>query len=487
MSSELKQKTISGLSWSFVDNITTYGITFIIGIILARLLTPKEFGLIGMITIFISISESFINSGFSQAVIRKKNCTETDLSTVFYFNLIAGILLLGILMLAAPLISSFFSEPKLISLIRVLSFVLIIDALTMIQRTILTKRIDFKLQTKVSVISNLFAGAVGISMAYTGFGVWSLVARTLSQRGMNSFLLWIWNRWRPMLVFSKKSFSELFAFGSKLFVSGLIDTIYSNIYNLIIGKYFSAQELGFYTRADQFRNLPSKNLNSIISRVSYPVLSEMQDNPVKLKAGYKKLIKSTMFITFILMAGMAAVAEPMVISLIGEKWRPSIVYLQLLCFVGALYPLHALNLNMLNVQGRSDLFLRLEIIKKVLAIPTIIIGILWGIRVMILGMWFNSVFAYYLNSYYSGRLINYPVKEQLTDIVPSLLLALLMGIAVFITGMVIPIGYLPKLILQIIVGGLLTISASEIMKLESYLSIKGIIKEKLISVYNARR
>ncbi len=487
MPSQLKQKTISALSWSFVDNIATYGITFIIGIILARLLTPKEFGLIGMITIFIAISESFINSGFSQAVIRKKNCTETDLSTVFYFNLIAGILLLGILMLAAPLISSFFSEPKLISLIRVLSFVLIIDALTMIQRTILTKRIDFKLQTKVSVISNLFAGAVGISMAYTGFGVWSLVARTLSQRGMNSFLLWIWNRWRPMLVFSKKSFSELFAFGSKLFVSGLIDTIYSNIYNLIIGKYFSAQELGFYTRADQFRNLPSKNLNSIISRVSYPVLSEMQDNPVKLKAGYKKLIKSTMFITFILMAGMAAVAEPMVISLIGEKWRPSIVYLQLLCFVGALYPLHALNLNMLNVQGRSDLFLRLEIIKKVLAIPTIIIGILWGIRVMILGMWFNSVFAYYLNSYYSGRLINYPVKEQLTDIVPSLLLALLMGIAVFITGMVIPIGYLPKLILQIIVGGLLTISASEIMKLESYLSIKGIIKEKLISVYNARR
>ena len=483
----LRQRTISGLFWSFIDSFSNQGLIFIIGIILARLLSPREFGLIGMITVFIAVSESFINSGFSQAIIRKKNCTETDLSTVFYFNLFAGAFFLGILIITAPLISKFFSEPRLTSLIRVLSIVLIIDALTMVQRTTLTKRIDFKLQTKISVISTIFSGVVGISLAYKGFGVWSLVAKTISQRGMNSFLLWLWNRWRPLLVFSRQSFSEMFSFGSKLLISGLIDTIYRNIYNLVIGKYYSAQELGYYTRADQFRNLPSKNLNNIISRVSYPVLSQIQDDPVKLKAGYKKIIKSTMFITFILMAGMAAVAEPMVISLIGEKWRQSIAYLQLLSFVGALYPLHALNLNMLNVQGRSDLFLKLEIIKKVLAVPTIIIGILWGIKVMILGMWFNSLLAYYLNSYYSGRFINYPVNEQIVDILPSLILALFMGTAVFLVGLIIPVSYLPKLIIQIIIGGLLTVSASEFIKLESYLNLKAIVKEKLTSNYNARK
>jgi len=483
----LKQKTISGLIWSFIDSFANQGLLFVIGIILARLLSPKEFGLIGMITVFIAVSESFINSGFSQAIIRKKNCTETDLSTAFYFNLLAGIFFLSILIIAAPLISRFFSEPQLTSLIRVLSIVLVIDAFTIIQRATLTKRIDFKLQTKISVISNIFAGIVGISMAYMGFGVWSLVSRTLSQRGMNSFLLWSWNKWRPILVFSRKSFNEMFSFGSKLLISCLIDTIYNNIYYLIIGKYFSAQELGYYTRADHFRNLPSKNIQSIISRVSYPVLSEIQDEPFKLKEGYKKLIKSTMFITFILMAGMAAVSEPMVIALVGEKWRPSVIYLQLLCFVGALYPLHALNLNMLNVQGRSDLFLKLEIIKKFLAVPTIIIGIVWGIKVMILGMWFNSVFAYFLNSYYSGKLINYPVNEQLTDIMPSLFLALFMGVMVFIAGQAITTGYLSKLIIQLFMGGLLTVAACEIIKLDSYLNIKLIIKEKIISVYNARK
>lgn len=484
---DLKQKTISGLFWSFIDNFAQYFLSFIIGIILARLLSPKEFGLIGMITIFIAISESFIDSGFSQALIRKKECSDTDFSTVFFFNLTIGIVLCGLLILVAPFISGFFNEPQLTSLVRVLGIVLIIDALTMVQRTKLIKRIDFKLQTKISVISNLFSGIVGISMAYKGFGVWSLVARTLSQRGMNSFLLWLWNWWKPVFVFSVTSFKDMFSFGSKLLISGLIDTVYQNIYYLVIGKYFSAQELGYYTRADHFRNLPSKNIQSIISRVSYPVLSEIQDEPFKLKEGYKKLIKSTMFITFVLMAGMAAMAEPMVIALIGEKWRSSVIYLQLLCFVGALYPLHALNLNMLNVQGRSDLFLKLEIIKKILAVPTIIIGIVWGIKVMILGMWFNSVFAYFLNSYYSGKLINYPVNEQLTDIMPSLFLALFMGVMVFIAGQAITTSYLSRLIIQLFMGGLLTVAACEIIKLDSYLNIKLIIKEKIISVYNARK
>jgi O-antigen/teichoic acid export membrane protein len=483
----LKSKTISGLLWSFIDKIAGSGITFVVGIILARLLSPKEFGLIGMITIFIAISESFIDSGFSQALIRKKDCTQRDYSTVFFFNLAIGVLFFLILFLLAPAISNFFDEPKLKMLVRVLGLVLIIDAFTIIQRTTLTKRVDFKLQTKVSIISSLCSGIIGITMAYMGYGVWSLVAKTLCQRFINSLLLWFWNYWKPQLVFCINSFRELFSFGSKLLISGLINTIYQNIYFLIIGKYFSAQELGFYTRAVQFKDLPSSNINGIISRVSYPVLAQLQDDPTKLKAGYKKLIKSTMFITFVLMLLMAAVAEPMIITLIGEKWRVSIEYLQLLCFVGMLYPLHALNLNMLNVKGRSDLFLKLEIIKKIFAIPTIIIGIYFGIKIMIIGMLFNSLFAYYLNSYWSGKLINYPIREQIADILPSFLLALGVAIAVFFIGWLLPAGYFVILIIQVITGGVLVISVSEFLHFDSYFEMKDIITSQYKKLRNGRK
>ena len=279
----LKQKTIHGLTWSFIDNFAQKGITFVIGIILARLLSPSEFGLIGMITIFVAISSSFINSGFGSALIRKKDCTDTDLSTVFYYNLVVGVLFFLILLVSAPVISRFFNEPQLKSLVQVLAIILVIDFLTLIQTTILTKRVDFKLQTKISVISSIFSGIIGITMAFKGFGVWSLVVKQLSQHLANSVLLWLLNRWRPLFVFSKQSFKELFSFGYKLMISGLINAIYRNVYYMIIGKYFSAQELGYYTRANNFKNLPSSNINGIISRVSYPVLAQLQGSKVYLR------------------------------------------------------------------------------------------------------------------------------------------------------------------------------------------------------------
>ena len=479
MTSSLKQKTLNGLVWSFVDNFSTHCITFVVGIILARLLSPEEFGLIGMITIFIAVSTSVINSGFSQALIRKKDCTQTDYSTVFYFNLIAGVIFFSILYIAAPFISRFFDEPQLNSLVKVLAVVLIVDSLTIIQRTILTKRIDFKLQTKISMIASVISGAIAIVMAFRGFGVWSLVVRQISQRAINSLLLWFWNRWKPSFVFSLDSFRELFSFGSKLLISGLIDTIYRNIYYLVIGKYFSAAELGFYTRAENFKNLPSENLNGVIGRVSYPVLASIQDDIPRLKSNYQKLIRSTMFITFVLMLGMAAVAEPMIITLIGEKWRPSIIYLQMLCFVGMFYPLHALNLNMLNVQGRSDLFLKLEIIKKILAVPTIIIGIIWGIKILIAGMMVNTLIAYYLNSYWSGRMLDYSFRNQVKDILPSFVLAAAVSGFVFCLGFVLPFDSFMVLSMQVLVGALLIIGVSEAIKFRDYLYIKLLIIEKI--------
>jgi teichuronic acid exporter len=477
--SSLKHKTVSGLIWSFIDTIAGQGISFIVGIILARLLAPREFGLIGMITVFIAISESFINSGFSSALIRKKDCTNTDYSTVFYFNLVTGILFFIILYLSAPAISGFFNEPELKAILQVMGLILIIDSLTIIQRTILTKRINFKLQARISVIASIGSGIIAITMALNGFGVWSLVAQRIVKQCINSLFLWIWNKWKPLFVFSIKSFKELFGFGSKLLISGLIDTIYKNVYYLIIGKFFSAQELGFYTKASEFKNLPSQNLNSIISRVTYPVLSTLQDDIPRLKNNYQRLIRSVMFITFILMMGMAAVAEPMIYTLIGTKWEPAIIYLQMLCFVGMMYPLNALNLNMLQVQGRSDLFLKLEIIKKIIAIPTILIGIFFGIKMMIVGMIVNALIAYYLNSYWSGVKIGYSLKQQVNDILPSFILALTMGVVVYLLEKILPFSHVINLIILIIFGAIFVFVFCEITRFKDYIFTKELVLEKI--------
>lgn len=475
----LKQKAINGITWSSIDQFASQGITFIVGIVLARLLSPREFGLIGMITIFIAVSESFINSGFSSALIRKKNCTNTDFSTVFYFNLIVGIFFFFILFFSSPAIADLFNEPQLKPIVQIFGIVLIIDSLTLIQRTILIKRIDFKLQARISIIASFGSGIVAIILAYYGFGVWSLVAHRLIRQGLNSLFLWLWNRWRPSWVFSNQSFKELFGFGSKLLISGLIDTLYRNIYYLVIGKFFSAQELGYYTRADEFKRIPSQNLNGIIGRVSYPILSSIQDDKTRLKANYQKLIRSTMFITFILMLGMAAVAEPMIITLIGEKWRPSIIYLQMLCFPGMMYPLHALNLNMLQISGRSDLFLRLEIIKKVLAVPVIVIGVIWGIKIMIAGMMVNTIVSYYLNSYWSGRFIDYSFKQQVSDILPSFGLACVMGAGVYSLSLILPLNSLWLLITQILSGVAFIFLFCETTKFKDYVFLKNLIAEKI--------
>ena len=473
----LRQKTSSALAWSFVDSFASQGILFIVGIVLARLLTPKEFGLIGMVTVFTAISESFIDSGFSGALIRKKTCGQEDYSTVFYFNLAVGILLYLVLFILAGSISRFYKEPKLIGLIRVLAVGVIISSLGLTQRTVLTKNINFKLLARISIISTVISGSVGIGMAYYGWGVWSLVWKTLCQNFVVVGLLWIWNKWKPLFAFSAKAFQEMFSFGSKLLASGLIDTLYRNIYYLIIGKYFSATSLGYYTRADQFARLPSASLTEVIVRVAFPVLASVQDDEGKLRAGYKKLIKCAMLISFVCMIGMAAVAEPMIRVLIGDKWLFSVPYLRLLCFARMLYPLHALNLDMLKVKGRSDLYLKLEMIKQLLVIPTIIIGVFFGIKVMIAGMIVNSYVAYFLNSYWSGTLINYPMKEQIRDIMPSLILAAMMGAVVSSLGALIHAKAVMTLSVQVIVGALFVYGIASLFRLDAYVEIHAIVSE----------
>lgn len=471
--------TLNGFIWSFVENFSKQGVNFVIGIVLARLLLPEEFGLVGMITVFIAISTSFINSGFSQALIRKKTCSDVDYSTVFYFNLLTAIFFVIVLYFSAPSVAAFFDEPVLVDILRVISIVLIFDSLSMVQRTQLTKRIDFKLQTKLTVISDTISGIVAIVMAYSGFGVWSLVARQIVAKLLYTALIWFYSKWMPLLIFSKDSFNELFGFGSKLLISGLLNTVFQNIYLIVIGKYFSASQLGFYTRADQFKKLPSNNINITIQRVSYPIMAKLQDDPVQLRAMFRKILRVTMFITFVLMMGLGAIADSMILVLLGEKWVESIIYLQLLVFSGMFYPMQSLNINILNVHGRSDLTLKLAVVKKILQIPVIVIGIFYGIEHMILGMIVIGAIGFFLNSYWSKRLIDFSSAAQILEVLPSFLLAISMGVFLWVFSLVFDFTPLIMLILQIVLGVFFIIICSELIKLKEYVLLKGLILKQL--------
>lgn len=473
MSESLKHKTVKGVSWSFIDSISSQGIMFLVGLVLARLLTPDDYSLIGIILIFIEVFNSIVDSGFSNALIRKKDATDKDYNTVFVSNLVISIILCSALYLSAPAIAGFFARPQLTDLLHVMSFIIIINAFAIIQRTILMKNIDFRTQTKISLISSITSGVVGIGMALLGYGVWALVGQQLSRQGLNTVFLWIYARWYPRLQFSIESFKELFGFGWKLLVSCLIDTVWKEIYQVVIGKCYAPAMLGQYTRAKQFASIFSSNLTSIVQRVSYPVLSSIQDDKTRLKAGYKRIIKISMLLSFVLMLGMAACAESMIQVLVGDQWLPAVPLLQIICFQMMLYPLHALNLNMLQVEGRSDLFLRLEIIKKAIAVGPILLGIFVNIYWMLLGSVFTGWIAYYLNAYYSGPAIGYSIKEQIKDILPSFGIAIVMAAVVYAMSFI-PVSPFILFPLQIITGAFIAITLLRKFELPEYMELEEI-------------
>lgn len=473
MIKSLKEKTINGTVWSFIDSISGQGITFLIGLILARILTPSEYGVLAIIMIFIAISNSIIDSGFSNALIRKKELKPIDYNTTFCFNVIVSVILYIILYFSAPLISVFFKEKILTSVTRVIGFVLLINAFAIIPRTIFVKNINFRTQTKVSLFSSLSSGVIGIGMALKGMGVWSLVGQQLSRQLLNTIFLFIYSKWKPALEFSYKSFKELFGFGFKLLLAGLINTIYNNIYYFVIGKFYSSSQLGQYTRAEQFNTIFSSNLTSVVQRVSYPVLSTIQDEDERLKQAYRRIIKTTMLVTFACMLGLAAIARPLIIILIGSKWLMAVYFLQIICFAGMLYPLHAINLNILQVKGRSDLFLKLEIIKKIVAIGPIFLGIFYGIDYMLWGSVLTSFFAYYLNAYYSADLINYPIAQQIKDILPTFIVSMVVGGFMWMFSFV-NISVYTILPIQLIIGTIFAIIIYEKLDLSEYTEVKQI-------------
>ena len=424
-----------------------------------------------MIAIFIAVSNSIVDSGFSNALIRKVRIDRVDYNTVFVFNLIVSIVLYILLYTSAPAISLFFKEPVLTNVLRVIGLILIVNALGIIPRTILVRGIDFKTQTKVSIISSVSSGLVGVGMAIMGFGVWSLVWQQLSRQILNSLFLWIFCKWIPQWEFSIKSFKEMFGFGYKLLLSGLLDTLYKNIYYVIIGRCYSPAQLGQYSRAEQFNMIFSSNLTTVVQRVSYPVLSSIQEEPERLREAYRQIIKTTMLVTFACMLGLAAVAKPLIIILIGEKWLPAVSFLQIICFSGMLYPLHAINLNILQVKGRSDLFLKLEIIKKTIAVFPILIGIFYGIEYMLWGSVLTSFIAYFLNSYYSADLIRYSTIEQIRDVLPVFTVSFTIAAVMWLFSLL-DISVYIQLPTQIIVGLTLAFAVYERLRLPEYLEVK---------------
>jgi teichuronic acid exporter len=434
MNNDLRSVTVQALFWSFFERIGAQGIQFLISIILARLLLPEEFGLIAMLTIFMAVAQSFVVGGFALALIQRKAATYLDECSVFFFNIIIGFFAAGVLFLSAPWIAAFYRAQVLTILTRFLALNLIINAFGIVHMSVLTKKVDFKTQMKVSVIATVLSGSIGVIMAFYGYGVWSLVVQSIGSNLCRTVLLWVLLPWRPSWMFSWVSLRSMFSFGSKLLFSGLLDTIYNNLYLIVIGKMFSAADLGYYTRAEQTQQLPVLNFYSIIERVTFPVFSSMQDDKDWLKRATRKALTTLAMVNFPLMIGLAVVSRPLVLALLTEKWLPCVPYLQLLCVVGLFFPLHAINLNVLMAQGRSDLFFRLEICKKALITGAICLTWRWGISALIYGQIAVSVIAYYMNTYYTGKLLSYSISEQLKDVAPIFGLASLMGVGVFLSG-----------------------------------------------------
>ena len=480
----LKKQALSGIFWTGLQQISSQIIIFIISVILARILMPEEFGLIGMIAIFIAIGNALINGGMASSLIRSGELDEDDYTTVFYFNLIASVLIYLLVYLAAPYIAGFYNQPVLTKIIRVYSLVFIIQSFSIIQETRLTKLMDFKTQMQINIPSLVIGGITGIIMALNHYGVWSLVGYKLVQATVKVLYYWYKTRWYPHGKFIREKFKKHFTFGYKLTLSGLLNTVFNNLYLIIIGHYFSAAQVGYYQRAKSLQSLPSQNLSTIITKVTYPLFSQIKNNNQRLKEAFARMMKMILFIIAPLMILLGVLAEPLFRFLFTAKWLPAVPYFQILVIVGILYPLHSYNMNILKVKGRSDLFLKLEIIKKILIVAVIAMVIPYGIYGLLYGSVVISLISYFINTYYAGNLIHYKVPEQIKDVIPIILLSLLAGIITFIWDYFLK-NYLHYDFIRLLTGGLIFLAVYLVpayyLKFESLYEIIHLLKQKLKS------
>lgn len=415
---DLKSSAISGAFWTALEKISRQVVQFIIGIILARLLLPEEFGIVGMLAIFIAVAQTFSDSGLASALIQKKDCNDKDYSTVFYFNVIVGLFSYAIIFFAAPLIAKFYNMPVLKDVVRVVALSIVIVSFTTVQNTRLTKELRFKEQSFISMMSMLSTGIVGLVLAFKGFGVWALVFQALAGQFCSSISIWIVSKWMPKFVFSKESFKQLWGFGYKILISSLINTIYSNIYTLVIGKSFSPTEVGYFNRGKHFAFLPVQTIQDMTIKVNYPILAKVQDDDERLLRAYRKLMSVPLYVLYPILIGMATTAPWLIPLMIGDKWAPCIPILQILCLGSMFTPLTHLNLNLLYVRGRTDLVLKLELIKKPIAFLILFSTIPFGLIWMIVGKALYEFIAFSFNCYYTGKILGYGELKQLKVLLP---------------------------------------------------------------------
>lgn len=428
----LRNKALGGVLWTVIDTFVLRGFSFLATIVLARWLGPTEFGLVGMIALFIAIGTSLTDSGMSTSLIRTKNADDKDFSTVFILNLVLSFVVYLVLFFAAPFIADFFNQPVLIGVVRLYCLSFIISAFSAVQLARLNANMQFKKIAKLNIPGTIIGVLVGLFMGYMGYGVWAIVYMYLSTQLVQSISLWLSSDWKPSLIYSKEKALYHYRFGYKLMLSGLLDTVFKNIYNIVIGKFYSVRELGFFERSKSFNNYPVTIITGVISKVTYPLLANIKDEPERVSNVYRRLMRLTFFITVPLMFAAAAIAKPLFLLVLGGQWLPAVPFFQILCLASMFYPIHAFNLNVFKVYGRSDLFLKLEVAKKIL----IAIGLLIGFQFGIIGLVWSSVITNYLalfiNTHYSAGMINYSGKKQLLDMLPTFITGGIMFVFVYL-------------------------------------------------------
>ena len=473
-----KKKIISNFFWRFAERCGAQFVTFIVSIVLARILSPKDYGTIALVMVFTTILQVFVDSGLGTALIQKKDADDLDFSSVFYFNFGVCIILYVGMFFLSPLIANFYDDELLIPIIRVISLTIIFSGIKGIQQAYVSRHMMFKRFFFSTLGGTIFSAFLGIVLAYSGFGVWALVAQQISNTAIDTLVLWLTVKWRPQKIFSLKRLINLLSFGWKLLVSSLLDTCYNNLRNLIIGKLYSSSDLAFYNQGDKFPKVIVTNINTSIDSVLLPTISSAQDDRERVKNMTRRAIKTSTYVMAPLMMGMAFCAEPIVHLVLTDKWLPCVPYLRIFCITYMFWPVHTANLNAINAMGRSDWFLRLEVIKKAVGM-TLLLSTMWfGVMAMACSLLVSNVLSQIINSWPNRKLLNYSYLEQVKDFAPGILLAVFMGICVYFIGYI-PLPTIVTFVIQIISGAVIYIALSAILKLEEFEYLTGMIKSFL--------
>lgn len=473
----LKSKAVRGVAWSTVNTVSNLLVGFVVGIILARKLMPEDYGAIAMIGVFTSILMMFTDGGLTTALVRKENRTEEDKCTVFYYNFVANYVVYGLIFIAAPWIADFYNMPILCKLARISSIPLLISPIASMQGLHFTVNINFKTPAFIGISANLINAVISIWMAYNGYGVYALAVPGIFVTIFRVVVMIAIVRWKPTKRFSWKSFKELFSFSSKLLASWILSRVYENITPLIVGKFFSPAQLGIYEKAQGWPKLPSQTLTNVLQNSTFPVLSKMQDDIPRLALNYRRMLKLSAYVIFPLMVGLAAVAKPLTIVLVTEKWIDSVLLMQLICISMMWYPIHAINLNILTVTGRSDYFFKLEVFKKIIGLTTMCCALPFGLVAFCSAGIFTSYLHLFINTWYSKKIINVGFVDQMKDLLPMQLNCFVMGALCIVAQMPFD-NYLVKLLVAIPVGVIYYLISSQFFCKEQFNELVNIIKRK---------